>query len=262
MLAWFHCSLQKCFKMMKRYCYHLYTTFCQHIRQSIDCFKNVSASYKTNPPTSRWLLSHLSNHLGSNVGFICKHKKYGTLLYRKNGDILKALSKALGKAHQTQKSEAHMRKEYSNVIACTHKSNVNNEISQQTIVQACVVLNSRINKQIKDLIDTYHKDPLMCETFDPVKYLQELDPLLVQCIQVLTRPVRERRQLFNHQDLLDSSGTTQSKSMKQLYTLSTIFFCTNSQCNMPLQYLLSDAILCLGGSTELVKILNRIGAVA
>lgn len=50
--------------------------------------------------------------------------------------------------------------------------------------------------------------------------------------------------------------------MKQLYCLSTILFCTNPQCNMPLQYLLSDAILCLGGSTELVKLLNRIGAVA
>lgn len=31
---------------------------------------------------------------------------------------------------------------------------------------------------------------------------------------------------------------------------------------MPLQYLLSDAVLCLGGSTELLKILNRIGAVS
>ena len=31
---------------------------------------------------------------------------------------------------------------------------------------------------------------------------------------------------------------------------------------MPLGYLLSDAILCLGGSTELLKILNWVGAVA
>ena len=31
---------------------------------------------------------------------------------------------------------------------------------------------------------------------------------------------------------------------------------------MPLQYLLSDAILCIGGSTELLKIFNRVGAVA
>ena len=31
---------------------------------------------------------------------------------------------------------------------------------------------------------------------------------------------------------------------------------------MPLQYLLADAVLCMGGSTELVKMLNRIGAIA
>jgi len=72
----------------------------------------------------------------------------------------------------------------------------------------------------------------------------------------------ERRQLFSQQELIESFGTMNSKSMKQLYCLLTILFCTNSQCSMPLQYLLSDAILCLGGSTELVKIFNRIGAVA
>ena len=92
--------------------------------------------------------------------------------------------------------------------------------------------------------------------------LHELDPLLVQCIQILTKPARERRRLFSHQDFLDSSGDVKIKSMKQLYCLSTLLFCTNSQCNMPLQYLLADAILCLGGSTELLKIFNRIGAVA
>ena len=74
--------------------------------------------------------------------------------------------------------------------------------------------------------------------------------------------MRERRRLFSQQELIESSGTMKNRTMKQLYCLLTIFFCTNSQCSMPLQYLLSDAILCLGGSTELVKIFNRIGAVA
>ena len=35
-----------------------------------------------------------------------------------------------------------MWEEYNNAIACTHKSEVNNEISQQTLVQACVVGNA------------------------------------------------------------------------------------------------------------------------
>ena len=87
--------------------------------------------------------------------------------------------------------------------------------------------------------------------------LQQLDPLLlvVQCVQILTKPARERRQLFTRQDFLDSSGTLKGKSVKQLYCLSTLFFfCTNN-------HLLADAILCMGGSTELVKMFNRLGIV-
>ena len=110
--------------------------------------------------------------------------------------------------------------------------------------------------------DNILNDPMLCESFDPDVMLQQLDPLLIQCIQILTKPVRERRQLFSQQDLHNSSGTLKSKSMKQLYCLCTLFFRTNSQCNMPLQYLLADAVFCMGGSTELVKMLNRIGAIA
>ena len=84
---------------------------------------------------------------------------------------------------------------------------------------------------------------------------RQFDSLLVQCVQILTKPARERRQLFTHQDFLDSSGTLKGKSVKQLYCLSTLFFfCTNN-------HLLADAILCMGGSTELVKMFNRLGIV-
>ena len=44
--------------------------------------------------------------------------------------------------------------------------------------------------------------------------------------------------------------------MKKLFCLSTLFFCTNSNCNLPLQYLLTDAIICHGGSSELVRMFN------
>ena len=74
----------------------LYTTFHQHISQAIGKFPNVTKALRINPPTIRWLLSSVSNHLRDNLGIACKHRKYGTLLYRNNGDILKALSKTLG----------------------------------------------------------------------------------------------------------------------------------------------------------------------
>ena len=122
--------------------------------------------------------------------------------------------------------------------------------------------NSKINQQINSLIKHYQKDPLLCARFSLEGLIKQLDPLLIQCIQALIKPVRQRRWLFSHQEPLETSGTVQSKAIKQLYCLSTILFCTNPQCNMPLHYLLSDEILCLGGSTEFIKIFNRIEAVA
>ena len=47
--------------------------------------------------------------------------------------------------------------------------------------------------------------------------------------------------------------------MRQLFILSTVLFCTSTQCSV-LQTLLTEATLCHGGTQELVKILNRIGA--
>ena len=38
-------------------------------------------------------------------------------------------------------------------------------------------------------------------------------------------------------------------------------FCANSECNFPLHTLLADAIECFGGSTELIRIFNRLGVV-
>lgn len=162
---------------------------------------------------------------------VCKHKRYGTLLYCRNGDLIRALSKALGKQKQ-QRSEATIRQKYRSVVSTAMATA--HELTEDTILQACEALNGRINKQTKRLIEAYQSDPLICATFNPDTMLHELDTLLVQCIQTLTKPARERR-LFSHQDLLDSSGVAKAKSMKQLYCLSTLFFCSNRQCNMPLQ---------------------------
>lgn len=46
--------------------------------------------------TSRWLLHQLILHLKPALSFKCIHKKYGTILYRTNGNLLTSLSWALG----------------------------------------------------------------------------------------------------------------------------------------------------------------------
>ena len=66
-----------------------------------------------------------------------------------------------------------------------------------------------------------------------------------------------RRKLFECE-----SEVLQTKQIRQLYILSLVLFSTNAQCSMPFHSLLTEATLCHGGPHELVKILNRVGAIA
>ena len=60
----------------------------------------VSAYYTSSKPatkrSTRWLLQQIQKALGHHLKSVCKHKKYGTILYRAGGDLLQALSVALG----------------------------------------------------------------------------------------------------------------------------------------------------------------------
>ena len=50
--------------------------------------------------------------------------------------------------------------------------------------------------------------------------------------------------------------------VRRLYCLCVLMFTTDSRCNTPLHLLLTDMVEMCGGNTELIKTLNRIGAVA
>lgn len=47
--------------------------------------------------TSKWLLKQLLSYLYQHMDHTCVHKKFGTVLYRKGGDLLTSLSWALGR---------------------------------------------------------------------------------------------------------------------------------------------------------------------
>ena len=96
-------------------------------------------------PTTRWLLSSISNHLGNILGVTCKHKKYGTLLYRNGGDLLKALSRALGKLQQQKKSEHNIREDYKYVVQANSKPST---VCDDTIIQSCVALNQPKSQEL------------------------------------------------------------------------------------------------------------------
>ena len=87
-------------------------------------------------------------------------------------------------------------------------------------------------------------------TLDLPHLVNSVDEYLIKFIQQITMPIRDsQRKLFNA-DIPPSTQDNQSH-VRILYIISLLLFNTNSSCYMPLHYLLTEAILCHGGSTEL-----------
>jgi predicted metallopeptidase len=78
----------------------LYEIFCTLVN---DNKAKVEVSENFHIPQARWLLTQICNRPGSNVQTAIKQKKYGGLLYKRDGDLLKALSTALGQERNSQK---------------------------------------------------------------------------------------------------------------------------------------------------------------
>ena len=49
------------------------------------------------------------------------------------------------------------------------------------------------------------------------------------------------------------------KDLRQFFCLCVLMFCTNDRCYTPVHNLITDMVDGLGGSTFLIKILNRLG---
>ena len=63
---------------------------------------NLEVGESTVKFSSRWLLNQLIIYLNPYMSYKCVHRKFGTILYRKGGDILTSLSWALGTAQYSQ----------------------------------------------------------------------------------------------------------------------------------------------------------------
>jgi hypothetical protein len=83
--------------------------------------------------------------------------------------------------------------------------------------------------------------------------MKQVDPVLLEFLQQLTSNCAKTTQPTNELNV---------KNIQRLYILSVLLFNANSICSVPFHVVLTDAILCHGGSLELVNIMNRVGAVA
>ena len=63
--------------------------------------------HKDNIPTKKWLVSRIYHYFDDSVVFQCKHRHFGTMLYHKDCDLLKALSFALGQQMQEESIDSN-----------------------------------------------------------------------------------------------------------------------------------------------------------
>ncbi len=208
-------------------------------------------------PSIRWLLTRLHMHLGPLLEVQCKHRKYGSVLFRQNGDLVTAVSAALGQSQTIQK---HLERQHEEDSALSHQLQPDQPTLEQKVEAVSIHINDRLHKQAQALQTAYKDTPGKYKTLNLQTVQDTMDPVLVSFINKITQSIRGRkRRLFP--DETDSQSMNM-RSIRQLYTLCVLLFCTESTCCMPLHILLTEAIICNGGSLELVRMFNRIGAVA
>ncbi len=228
----------------------LYDFFRSEIVTQAALFPSLGPIPAHDIPGTRWVLPHLSFHFGEMLRVECKHRRFGSLLYHVNCDLLKAVSLALGR------NRLHV-KEGEQESAVAHPPQVSLSWDEQ-ITSVASYLNDRVHQQAKTFVANFRDSPDKYAAFSIEWLYEAVDPHLIKFVQQQTQSVRNRRR-----KLFDSeSEVTNTRRMRQVYLLCTVLFCAISQCSMPFHTLLTEAILCHGGSQELVRILNQVGAVA
>ena len=94
--------------------------------------------------SSRWLLNQLIVYLHTYMDYKCIHRKYGTVLFRKNGNLLHSLSWALGTYQDSNTSEVESFLPTSNA-----------ETSTSILEKAGVIINNLIHEESKKMKSLY-----------------------------------------------------------------------------------------------------------
>ena len=116
---------------------HVSALFLQLYGTASDQSPNVETGESTIKYSSRWLLTQLILYLGIHMEYKCVHKKFGVVLYRRNGDLLKSLSWALGTSPNFNTPNLQLNSAtYSSVHKLHEASEIVNEMLHKEIKRA------------------------------------------------------------------------------------------------------------------------------
>ena len=197
------------------------------------------------------LFSHLKQTLNKHLACCTLQKSAGTLLYRKDGNLLLALTLVL---QRERKGKLDGEGEHSS--SNNESSNSNQQDEPQTdnslLAKVCTTMNTKLHHQAKKFMDKRKTDEMDLTSLDMDQLIDSIDPALWSMIINLTKSCREA----------DKHPLTHSRKLRCFYCLCVMLFITNNQCNKPLHVLLTDVLASHIGAQDKIKILNQLGAVA
>ena len=200
------------------------------------------------------LFSHLKQTLNKHLACCTLQKSAGTLLYRKDGNLLLALTKVL---QRERKGKLDGEGEHSS--SNNESSNSNQQDEPQTdnslLAKVCTTMNTKLHHQAKKFMDKRKTDEMDLTSLDMDQLIDSIDPALWSMIINLTKSCREAIRPDKH-------PLTHSRKLRCFYCLCVMLFITNNQCNKPLHVLLTDVLASHIGAQDKIKILNQLGAVA
>ena len=209
------------------------------ILQDVACKANTENEKEDRKITAMWVLSMLSTHLEHHITWACTAKKYGTLLYRPGTDMIAPLQQAMWRVRYSKtKFEGHTT---ATGEVCSLDETLNS-------------LNAKVHAQIKRELSKNRQipyDPI--NDFDIANLVDNVDPDLWNVICKLTQSVRESKKIET------STAAQHLKTVRRFFILHAILFCTDERCTFPLHTLITDIVDSQGGSSLLIKILNRFG---
>ena len=108
-------------------------------------------------------------------------------------------------------------------------------------VAVCTDLNKRLRAQAA-------KAKLSTNLLDTEKQIQLTDPVLWDVVCILTQTNRDK-----------ANTESSPKNIRRLFILHQLMYCLDNTCSMPFHMVIADLLDCHGGSSELIKVFNRLG---
>ena len=203
----------------------------------------------------RCFLSRLICFFGKHLAYDCKQRYAGVLLYRPGTDLLCCISKMLKVMQNARVSlltvnEGPAQTQY----AASSDAPVQGELEK--FDNLYLEINNRLKNQVKLILDQDATMPCDISKFAVDDTISSIDPFLWRMVVNITKTTTESRHNTSSQKI------GQQRKLSCLYCLCVMFFANNRCCSMPMHLLLTDLIESQGGSLDLIRILNRFGAVA